>query len=394
MAVTKLGLYNNSLLLIGQRKLTGLTEDREPRYLLDDAYALDAVDYCLEVVKPRFATKTVTLNSPAVSADHGLDSVHTLPADYLTMVAVYSDDKLDQEVKRYILDDTTIACEHAIIYLRYISDDLNETYTNWPGSFTRVVTSYLAREICLKLSPLSYEVIDGKFSDRVEAAMALDGQREPEKRSTASTTTLNNTWLLIYNDALLIMGLDEITSADDDSNRRAKLDHALNAGIVADLLEETGWTFALSSVEANYDPSLEPGWGHTRVFAKPTDMHRLDGIFIDEYMQVALKPYKDEDGNFYCDIDVIYVQYVSTDWLVNPSTWPTFFRRLVAARMAKDASLSLSREGANVENAQTEFTSRKDEALSNDAVASPPRVLQSGNWTRGRFRGRYNKGRP
>lgn len=394
MAVDKLGLYNNALLLIGQRKLTGLTEDREPRYLLDDAYALDAVDYCLEVVKPRFATKTVTLNSPAVSPDHGLDSVHTLPSNYLTIVGVYSDDKLDQEIKRFILDDTTIACEHAVIYLRYVSDALNETYTNWPGSFTRVVSSYLAREICLKLSPASYEVINGKFSERVEAAMALDDQREPDKRSTASTTTLNTDWLLIYNDALLIMGMDEITSPNDDSNRRSKLDHALNSGVVADLLEETGWTFALSSVEVNYDPSLEPGWGHTRVFAKPVDLHRLDGVFVDEYMQVGLKPYKDEDGNFYCDVDVMYVQYVSTDWLVNPSSWPMFFRRLVSARMAKDACGSLAKEGADTNRPPAEFEERKNAALSNSAMAAPPRILQSGNWTRGRFRGRYNKGRP
>ena len=53
MAVTKLSLYNDTLQLLGERRLASDTEDREPRYDLDSLYDNGAVDYCLEVVKPR-----------------------------------------------------------------------------------------------------------------------------------------------------------------------------------------------------------------------------------------------------------------------------------------------------------------------------------------------------
>lgn len=61
MAVTKLSLYNDTLILLGQRVLSTDTEDRPNRHKLDSLYNNGAVDYCLEVVKPKFASKLVSL---------------------------------------------------------------------------------------------------------------------------------------------------------------------------------------------------------------------------------------------------------------------------------------------------------------------------------------------
>ena len=227
MAVDKLALYNNALTLIGQRTLTGLTEDREPRHLLDAAYDLGAIAYCLEVVQPVFARKTVTLNSVTASAQHDLDNVYTLPSDYISIFKVYSDPKLDQEISRYIIEGNTLACEYSTIYLRYVSDDSVTVFTYWSQSFANVVSAYLAREISIKLDPSKTEDITTLFNDRVGATIGLDSDREPEKRSSGTTNTLTNDWRHIYNDALLIMGLDEITSNTDDSNRRTKLGRSL-----------------------------------------------------------------------------------------------------------------------------------------------------------------------
>lgn len=393
MAVTKLQLYDNALLLIGQRALTGLTEDREPRHLLDSVYDLDAIAYCLEIVKPVFASKIVTLNTPATSSEHDLDSVHTLPSDYITVVGVYSDPKLDQPISRYLIEGNTLACEYDAIYLRYTSDDYVTDFTNWSASFSRVASAYLAREISIKLTPAKYEDISSLFIDRVEAVKGLEGEKEPAERSSVTTVTLTNDWRLVYNDALLIMGLDEITTNTDDSNRRSKLDRALDAGIVATLLEDVGWTFALTSVKSQYDPSLEPDWGYRRVHGKPSDLHRIDGLFQDEYMSHPLKAYKDEGNNFYTDDDEYYLQYVSTDWLINPSSWPTFFKRLVASKMAVDTAPSLKLEGADLENAKIVFDKRESVAKSNDAMSSPPRMIANGRWSSARFRRNY-RGRP
>lgn len=391
--VDKLAVYNHALLLLGQRRLSSLTEDREVRYLLDGAYDLGAPEACLEAVQPLFATTTAKLSTPATSSVHDLDSVHTLPSGYLTLVknrkddrdrGVYSDAKLDEPVSRFIIDGNTLACEFSTIYVRYISSTL--TLTDWTPSFVNVVAAYLAREISVKVAPDEHERLSGWFTDRVETAIQLDEEREP-RRNNAPTVSLTNDWRLIYNDALLILGLDEITSNSDDSNRRTKLDRTLDSRLVESVLEDTGWTFGLESTKSQYDPSLEPGWGYTRVHQKNPSIHRLNGMYQDEYMRVPLKFYKDEGDYFYCDLDTIYVEYVSTSWLTTPGAWPASFARLIAARMAKDAAMSLREEGADPSMAEMEYSKRLKSAKSNDAISAPPRVIASGNWVKSRWRG-------
>ena len=392
MAASKLGLYQDALQIIGQRQLTGLTEDREPRHILDNAYDNDAIAYCLEIVKPVFSRITTKLSSPSTSAQHALDSVHTLPSDYLDIVKVYSDDKLDQEIERYIIEGNTLACEYGTIYLRYVSDTHITSFTNWTSTFSHIVSAYLAREISKKLAPTQYEESNTLFLDRVESLTALDREREPSQRPSATTNTLTNEWRLIYNDALLIMGLDEINDNSGDSNRRTKLDRALDAGIVSEMLETTGWTFAVTSTKSQFDPSIEPSWGYKRAHAKPSAMHRLDGMFYDEFMQQPLKLYHDEGNFFFTDEDEFIVAYISTDFLVNPAQWPTHFKRLIAGRMANDAAPSLKNEGADPEKAKEVYEERESSSKSIDAMAAPPRKLAVGKWST-RFKGNY-RGRP
>jgi|GEM_PF-1035970 len=388
MAVDQLGLYNDALLLLGQRALSSLTEDREPRHRLDDVYNLEAINYCLELSKPTFARKTSLLTTSSTSANHDLDNVYTLPTDYVTMIAPYSDANLDQEIKRFILEGRTIACNYSSLYLRYISNGY--ALTDWTPSFTRVVAAYLAREVAERLSPDKYDSIDAKFTDRVSVVKSLSEEKEPGNRPTKSTVTLSNLWRNIYNDALFILGLDEITSNDDDSNRRTKLDTAINSDLVESVLEDTGWNFGLQSIKSDYDPSLEPEFGYERVHEKPIDMQILHGIFTDGYMESPLKSYKDEGDYIFCALDTVYIQYVDDTFLSMPSDWPVYFRKLIAARLAKDTAMTL---GGDQNRADEEYRERKYSAMSTDVMGSPPRTLSQGNWVGSRYRG-GNRGRP
>jgi hypothetical protein len=392
MAADKLTLYNDALLLLGQRFLSAVDEDREPRYLLDHAYDAGASDYCLQLVKPRFATVTTKLNSPSTSSVHDLDSVHALPADFLEVVGVYSDSKLDQPISRYIIDGTTLACEYDTVYLRYTSN--GGAITTWTPSFDKVVAAYLAQYIAIKVSPDDLGALVEHFNSTAKAAAELEGEKEPAKRSAATTVTLTDAWRHIYNDALLVLGLDEITSNTDDSNRRSKLDRTLDSDLVQDLLEDTGWNFALNSQKIDYNPSVEPEWGWPYVFDKPSDLYRLDGMYMDEYLQVPLRDYIEEGDRWFTNYDTIYVEYVSSNFLSNPNLWPAFFKRLVAARMANDAAMSLRAEGADPAYATQVYKERLSGAKGNDAVVSRPRKLAQGNWTKARRAGRNYRGRP
>ncbi len=390
MALTQLGLYNDALLILGQRQLTSLSEDREPRYRLDSAYTVDAIRYCLELVKPNFATRTLLLESPTTATTFAYS--HAFPSNYVTVVRPFSNSRLDQPINRYIIQGKNLLTDFASVYLRYVADDY--AITDWDPSFFRVVAAYLAKECATRLSPDEYEKVATTFSNRVKEVMDLESLKVARDAPAAPASTLTNAWRAIYNDALLIMGLDEITSNNDDSNRRVKLSRALDAGIVSDLLEDTGWQFGTASVKLIYDLSIEPSFAYTRAIAKPANLHRIDGIYLDEYMNTALKHYMDEAGYFFCDYDVIYLNYVSTDYLANPDGWPTYFKRLVAARMAKDTASSLRNEGADPVRADEIYLERKSSAMSNDAMASPPRLIAEGSWVKSRYRGNYRRGRP
>lgn len=392
MAIDKLSVYNNALILVGERTLTSLTENREPRRLLDSSFDFDAIKYCLEIVKPVFSRKTVKLDTSVPSANHDLDNVFTLPDDWIATVDVYSDSRLDQPVTRYINEDRTIACEYDTIFVRYASSDNEEVYAKWSPAFALVVSTYLAREISTRLVPAEYETLNEKFSERVEAALNIESTKEPRQRSKASTSTLSLKWLNIYNDALQLLGLEKITDNNDDSTRRSVLDTAIDADLVEAALEDIAWHWAITSTQSEFNPSYEPEWGYSRGHDLPSDLHRLDGVFFDEFFQRPLKTYIDEAGILFTDLDVIYIKYVSDSFLDGPDSWSPSFRRLIAARMAKDTYMVLApKAGKRVED---EFAKRESAAKSIDVMQSPPRLIAEGTWVRARTTGRSQRRRP
>jgi hypothetical protein len=388
MATTQLSLYNEALLLVGERELTTVSDAVEARYRLDTAYA-NGVDYCLELVAPVFARKTSKLTTYTTSSVHAYDNVFTLPADYISMVELYSDEKLDQPISRYIIEGGTLACNYTTIYLRYITNSY--ALTLWDRSFVQVVVAYLAMSVAPRIASDEVERITALFNERVNQAVALRQSKEPDKRSSNEGVTLTNDWRAIYNNALMILGLDEINSNTDDSDRKVKLDVARSSNLIEYLLEKTGWHWAIQSYQAQYNPSLEPEWGYNRVFDKPDDLHRLDGIFEDEMMQTPLKNYKDEGEYIYTNINTIYIQFVSNGYLTTPSYWPSYFRRLVAAAMARDVAMSL---GVDPRIPATLYEEIEYEAKNIDIMQSPPRKISTGSWVRARYSGYPYRGRP
>ena len=387
MAYDQLQLYNEALIILGQRALSSLSEDREARHVLDDIYAAEPSEFCLELVRPAFARDTAALTSATPPAVPTYAFKHSVPADYVAFVEIYSDAGLNQPVSRYVREGDEIHTDHANIWLRYITSGY--AITVWDISFAKVVAAYLAVEGAPRIAKKQLDHARDVFTTRVETAAAIAKETEIEQlRPANDSSSLSLDYLLRYNDALLILGLDDLITVNDDSNRRYKLSQALSSGIVEAELEDLSWQFGITSHQGFHNPSYTAVWGFSRSFDKPDDLHRLDGIFSDEFFQVPLDDYADEDGKWYCNLDIIYIKYVSTNFLVTPSAWPAYFQRLISARMALDAGPALKTEGADVDNAKEQYTSRRDSAMSNDAMASPPRKISNGDWTSVRYRGR------
>lgn len=386
--VDQLSIYNDALLILGERPIIDLLDNREPKQRLDAVWGFGAVEYCLEVIKPSFSKTIVQLNTPSPPQVSGFSDSHFLPADLITLVKVFSDSKLRNEVSDYYMDAGSVVCNYPTIYVRYVSSSTGLNFTLWTQSFARVVSSYMARELVVRFDSEAAPEIDATFNQNVKSAMALEDQREPSLRSVSDNTTLTTAMMSIYNDALQLIGLPHIASVTDDSVERGTLDVALGSGLVESLLEDTGWGWATSSYKMNNNPGLAPAWGFPWVFNEPPDYLRLVGVYTDEFMNSRLQDYKHESGVFYSHWNTLYLEYVSLTVLTSPSDWPKSFSRLVAAGLAKSACVTLNAQPRIIQRIDTEFNVRRKRAISNDVVQLPPGKLTQGSWVSARTQGR------
>lgn len=392
VGTNRLALYNNALTLLGLDRLQSTDQATEARYTLDDIWYLNAVRFCAEIVKPKFATKTVTLSGPTASTTHALSNTFTLPADYVDTVAVYADAELDQPINRFIQEGQTLSCDYSVVYLRYLSSTSLDNMLIWSPNFSRLVALYLAKQFAERSPTDSTRDFAAEFDALAQQAAVTEGGKDPAIRANAPTTTLTSAWLNIYNDALLILGESKITSVNDDSERRAILDTAIDADLVATALEDIGWYWAITSDKLTADPSLEPEWGYRYAYRLPDDMHRFDGIWYDEYFRNPIKQYSQEQDILFCEVDQVYIQYVSSNYIHTPEDWKPTFRRYIASLLAYNVRPGFP--GADRQHVKEEYDTRKREMYSLDAQQSPPMVLTQGTWSRSRLVQGRNRGRP
>ena len=387
-----LTVYNEALLILGLDEITDITADDDRRSKLDRVRGTDLVKSLLINIKPSFAAYTTKLTSTTSTA-YRLDYLHSLPSDYLVTLGLYADADLDDEVERFFVEAGSLYSDHATVYLRYIE---GSTYAltpgNWTPYFSKAVAAQMALSVAPALAPDQLEMVVEYRKMMLEEAKAEARQIEPAKRPITPTVTLTNEWRRLYNDALSILGMEPLASNDADAHRKVMIDRVLDARLVESLLEDVSWQFSITSDKIDYNSSIEPAWGYQYAFDKPTDYLRLEGIYADEYFRSPITSYHDEDTYLLCDYQTIYVQYVSSDYLTNPNTWPAFFARLVAARMAKDAAGSIA--GSDVRRADDEYLRRFNNATTNDAIQSPPRKIREGSWVKARGRGINSRNRP
>lgn len=163
MATDKLGLYNAALELCGERPLANLTEDREPRYVLDNIWARGAIRYCLEQGQWNFAMRTSRLDySPDLAPEFGYNRAFEKPEDWVAWANVASDEFFRAPLEQYQDEGPYLYCALDTIYVRYVSDDdsYGFNYGAWPESFREFVEAYLASRACRKICTGNTEKID------------------------------------------------------------------------------------------------------------------------------------------------------------------------------------------------------------------------------------------
>lgn len=152
---TKLTIFNGALLHCGERFLSSLTEEREPRRLLDHVYANGGVQYCLEQAQWHFAMRTVMVDyDTSIEPDFGYRRAFAKPTDWVLTSAVCEDEFFNAPLTRYVDEAGYWYSDLDTIYVRYVSNDTSYglDLNKWPGTFREYVEAHFAAKIIKKLT--------------------------------------------------------------------------------------------------------------------------------------------------------------------------------------------------------------------------------------------------
>lgn len=207
------------------------------------------------------------------------------------------------------------------------------------------------------------------------------------------------TKLQLYNQALRMVGEGTIALTDERPERYA-LDKIWDEDPVKQTLEAAYWEFATRTLEWNYTSSIEPQFGYSRAFSRPTDFVRTVSLCSDEFYKAPLTEYHIEAGYWFCDLETIYLRYISDDVAYGRdySLWTELFRNCVSTKMAKELAITLTKSKSIKDDIDDDYKKYMKDAKSLDAQEKPTQYLRPGSWTRSRravgqaFRGTYSRG--
>lgn len=192
MAASQLGVYNRALLLIEERSLTSLSEDRPPRRALDARWN-DTVNYCIEQGLWNFAMRQVQIaSSGSLSPAFGYDNVFERPTDWVRTHQVSADERFNQPLEDYADQRGYWFADVDPLFVRYVSNDSDYGWNLalWPQTFTEYVATRLAAQIVGKISASDTKVAR---LEKLEKAARIDA-RSKDAMNEAPQRMPTGTW--------------------------------------------------------------------------------------------------------------------------------------------------------------------------------------------------------
>lgn len=192
---TRLELYNAALLICGERFIASLSEDREPRHLLDHVWDNDGVKQCLEAGQWRFAMKAVLLDyDTSIVPEFGYRRAFQKPTDWCATSAVCSDEYFNVPLTRYIEETGYWFSDLDELFVRYVSNDASfgGDLSIWPAKFADFVACHFASKIILKLSSDENKlkmILGDDFSGNNKGLLAVARKQAKSHDAMAGPTT-------------------------------------------------------------------------------------------------------------------------------------------------------------------------------------------------------------
>lgn len=181
---TRLARYNKTLLALGERKLASLTENRNARRILDEAWDDEFVDYCLYQGLWNFATCTAVINYEAgMEPEFGYQRAFAKPDDCVRLVGMASDEYFNCPLTQYSEEAGYWFSDLDEIYVRYVSND--DSYGNdlalWTPAFSHWFSIELAVRTCEAItgSDTKLEKLERRALKLLIDARSKDAQGDP-----------------------------------------------------------------------------------------------------------------------------------------------------------------------------------------------------------------------
>jgi len=181
---TKLKLFNNALLHIGELNLSSLTEPREPRRVLDQIYDSGFIQTLLEEAPWKFATRTVKLDyDSSVTPSFGYRRAFGKPSDFVVICKVCQDEYYNYPMLRYQDEGNFIYSDLDEIFIQYVSNGVTFglDLTKWPESFARYAELNLAHRACERIthSVERFKTITALMRIARDSAKSKDAMKNP-----------------------------------------------------------------------------------------------------------------------------------------------------------------------------------------------------------------------
>lgn len=163
----RLSIYNLAMLNMGERPLASLTEDREPRRIMDQVWNTGGVQTCLEEGQWFFAMRTSQIDYDTdVQPPFGYNRAFSKPDDWLLTCGVCSDEFFRVPLLRYSDEAGYWYSDLDTIFVKYVSNDAlyGMDLSRWPMSFVEFVAAHFAAKAMLKMT---------NDDDRLKSMIAL-----------------------------------------------------------------------------------------------------------------------------------------------------------------------------------------------------------------------------
>lgn len=150
----RLSLYNGALRILGCRSIASLTENREPRRVLDGAWDNGFLRSVLEQGEWAFAMRSLRIDyDPDYTPAFGYTHVFEKPNDWVRTAAICSDESYTAPVTRYADEAGFLFSDLDTLYVRYVSDDASfgGDFSRWPESFSSFAELSLADMVSSRL---------------------------------------------------------------------------------------------------------------------------------------------------------------------------------------------------------------------------------------------------